>query len=64
MGVGEVDASLGQAINVWGDGSRCCVVAPDPVVHVVDREEQNIGSLSSFNGANRSNQHHGSDCCE
>jgi hypothetical protein len=28
-------------------------VAPDPVVHVIDREKQDIGSLGSFNGANR-----------
>ena len=64
MGVGEVDAAFGQAIDVWGDGDGCCVVAPDPVVHVIDRKEQDIGSLGSFNGENRLNQHHGYDCCE
>ncbi|MCH2345692.1 MAG: hypothetical protein MK321_14440, partial [Pseudomonadales bacterium] len=42
MGVGEVDAALGQAIDIWGDGGGCCVVASDPVVHVIDRDEKNI----------------------
>ena len=64
MGVGEVEAALGQAIDIGGDGGGCCVVAPDPVVHVIDREEQDIGSLGSFNGANRPHQQHGCDCCE
>ena len=32
MGVGEVDAALGQAIDIWGDGGGCCVVASDPVL--------------------------------
>ena len=53
MGVGEVEAALGQAIDIGGDGGGCCVVAPDPVVHVIDRKKQDIGSLGSFNGANR-----------
>jgi hypothetical protein len=53
MGVGEVEAALGQAIDIGSDGGGCCVVAPNPVVHVIDREEQDIGSLGSFNGANR-----------
>ena len=64
MGVGEVEAALGQAIDIGGDGGGCCVVAPDPVVHVIDREEQDIGSLGSFNGANYSYKYQGCDCCE
>tara|TARA_B110000438_G_scaffold204211_1_gene195901 strand:- start:405 stop:776 length:372 start_codon:yes stop_codon:yes gene_type:complete len=64
MGVGEVEAALGQAIDIWGDGCGCCVVAPDPIVHVIDREEQDIGSLGRFNGANYSHKYQGCDCCE
>ena len=39
---------LAKRSMIRGDGGGCCVVAPDPVVHVIDRKEQDIGSLGQL----------------
>ena len=47
MGVGEIHAPLGEAVDVRSDGGGGGAVAPDPVVHVVHRDEQYVGSLGA-----------------
>ena len=35
VGIGEIDSTLGQLINVRSDGPWCFAQTTDPVVHVV-----------------------------
>ena len=43
VGVGKVDSALGQFVDIRSDGPWRFAQAPDPVVHVVDRKEEDIG---------------------
>ena len=45
VGVGKIHPAFCQAVDVRGDGGGGGAVAPDPVVHVVHRDEQHVGSL-------------------
>ena len=45
MSVGKVDSAFGQLVDVWGNGPWRFAKATDPVVHVVDREEENVRTI-------------------
>ena len=46
MSVGENDTALGEPFHVGRDGLGMSVQRTDPVVHVVDGDEQNIGRVN------------------
>ena len=48
MSVGEKCSSCGQAIEIWSLGLRVTAKATDPVIEVVDRNKQDIGTLSGL----------------
>jgi hypothetical protein len=45
MGVGEQHPARGQAIEVGRLGVRMSTQAADPIVQVIDGDEQDIGAL-------------------
>ena len=45
MGVGKEYAAGGEAIKVRGDRLRMSAQATDPVIEIVDRDEQDVGSV-------------------
>lgn len=52
VGVGEVDSAGRELVEVRRKGFWGGVVGPDPVVHVVDREEKDVG-LPEFGSQKR-----------
>ena len=50
MGVEQSGAARRQAINVWGLGQRMATEGADPVVLIVDRDEDDVGLLSCCTG--------------
>ncbi len=44
VGVDEINAARGEPVQVRGQGLRRRPVTPDPVVHVVDGEEEDVRS--------------------
>lgn len=49
MGVGEKGALRCQSIDVWSLGVRVSAQAADPVVLIIDGDEEDIGLLSCEN---------------
>jgi len=43
VGIGEIHASRGQAIHIRCERMRCSFETTDPVVHVVNCQEEDIG---------------------
>ena len=43
VGVAEVDSALGQLVDIRSDGPWRFAQATNPVVHVVDREQEDVG---------------------
>ena len=43
VGVAEVDSALGQFVDIRSDGMWRFAQATNPVVHVVDREKEDVG---------------------
>ena len=43
VGVAEVDSALGQLVEIRSNGPWRFAQATNPVVHVVDREKEDIG---------------------
>ena len=42
VGIGKQDAPFRQPINIWGPRIRMSVKAADPIVQIIDRNEQHI----------------------
>lgn len=53
MGVGEIDAALGEAVHVGGLGLGMALEAGDPVAEVIDGDEQEIGRGMVCDGGGR-----------
>ena len=50
MGIGEVHSALGQTVNVRGYGHGGGAVAANPVIHVIDSNEEHIGFFPGETG--------------
>ena len=55
VGIGEINSSLGQSINIRSNCNRCSSMATNPVIHVVHSDEQYVG-FSSRNVRSRNDQ--------
>lgn len=53
MGIGEQCAAFGEAIDVRREGLRMALEAPDPVVEIIDSDEQDVGFLRQRRGAEK-----------
>ena len=48
MGLFKKHAALGKGIDVWCLSLRVSTEATDPVVQIIDRKKQYVGSFSSL----------------
>ena len=49
MGIGEQHPAGGKAVDVGGEGLRVTFQATDPVIQVIDRNEQHVGGWTAGN---------------
>lgn len=61
MGIGEQCAAFGEAIDVRREGLRMALEAPDPVVEIIDSDEQDVGFLRQRRGAEKNEQKAGAE---
>ena len=47
MGVGEQHAPFGKSIQVWRDRPWLRLHTPDPVIHVIHDQKQDVGTLAT-----------------
>ena len=60
VGIAEIHSALGEGIDVGRDRARGGVEAADPIVHVIDRDEEDVG-LFGVNGAEGGAEEDGED---
>ena len=56
VGVGKGDTTLGEAVDVWRLDLRMAAQRPDPVVEVVDGDEEDVGPRAHRNVGSENSQ--------